>query len=325
MTPSDDRLLSYVVERDVDLALVQLLLTSSEFRAWFVKQLGLGETIETFSGVRHSVTTRTGESDIVFGFETSAGRSVLVLIENKIDAAMQDRQAERYFERGENYVSRNECDDFSVCLVAPTGYISESKRGAFDVAISYEEIVDELKSQDHDGTVFFLKVFEQALAKQIPTDNSDVTAAIRRRLLPKLEHFPEVQVYEDGTTNKLLRLESTHESHPWIVLYNAYVPGGDDGDRTIVRINLTGRKDGTAADRDPLIPVFQDELPLPDGYELMERPMDIVRKDVVRTDFDSHEEYIDAVVNELQTLVEFYHPLLTETVESEDAAYNVGL
>ena len=39
----------------------------------------------------------------------------------------------------------------------------------------------------------------------------------------------------------------------------------------------------------------------------MGRPMDIVRKDVLKTDFDSREEYIDAVVDELQTLVEFYY------------------
>jgi hypothetical protein len=279
--------------------------------------------MDAFSGVRHSVTTRTGESDIVFGFETAAGRSVLVLVENKIDATMQDRQAERYVERGENYLSSGKCDEFDVCLVAPTGYISESKREAFDTAISYEEIVDELESLDHDGTAFFLEVFEQALSKRVPADNSDMTAAIRRRLMPKLEGYPEVQVYKN--TNTQLRLESTHESHPWVVLYNAYVPGGDDGNRTVVRINLTGHEDGTAADRKPLVSVFRDGLPLPDGYELMNRPMDIVRKDVSKTHFDSREEYIDAVVDEIQTLVEFYHPLLIEAGEGEDAIDDVGL
>lgn len=39
MSMTDDEMLSYVVERDIDLLFVQVIETASEFRSWFIDQL----------------------------------------------------------------------------------------------------------------------------------------------------------------------------------------------------------------------------------------------------------------------------------------------
>ena len=315
MTISDDQLLSYVVERDIDLVFVQLIQTSPEFRDWFIDQIDFEQSVDEFLGVRHSVTTDTGESDVEVGFKTVDGENLLVLVENKIDASMQDRQVERYFERGENYLSNDEWDAFKVCLIAPKNYVSESKRRAFDTVVVYEEIIDETESIDHDGSEFFSEVFQQSLAKRIPADNSDLTSTIRQRILSKLDELSGVRIYQTSKTQ--VRLESTHENHPSVVLYNAYVPGRYDGNKTIVRINLTGRDDAPKEERELLRPLFLEDLPIPDGFEPTDRSMDIIRKEIDRSNFASRNEYIDCIVTELLGLIEFYYPLLVKEAPLE--------
>jgi len=311
MTFTDDPTVSYVVERDIDLVLVQLLPTSSEFRRWFAKRLDLeaGSELE-FLGVRQSVFTDNGESDVEVGFETRTGAHHAVLIENKIDASMQDRQAERYYERGENYLE-DEWDAFSVCLVAPEGYVGQKERREFGSIVTYEGLMDAIESLGHDGTEFFEAMFERSLEKRIPADHSDLTAAIRQRILSKVDPLPELRVYQ--TSNTQVRLESTHVDHPPPVLYNAYIPGQYDGERAEIRVNLTGKESYSDETVSALQELFSENLESPAGFERRERPMDVVRKDIARDEFDSHEAYVESIATELYTLIDFYHGRLVES------------
>jgi len=307
---SEKEMLSYVVERDIDLVFVQLLQTSPKFRDWFFNQLDLDEPVNEFLGTRHSVMTSNGESDIEVGFKTSSGQCTIVLIENKIDEALQDRQVERYFERGEFYLSNEDWDTFEVCLTAPENYVTGNKNQGFDTIVSYEDSINQIQSIEHDGKDFFLVMFREALAKRVAADHSDMTAAIRQGILSKIEELPRVKHYK--VSNTQVRLESTHKRHPSAVLYNVYIPGPHDGNRAIVRINLTGRDGVSEATRESLLPIFLEQLNQPEGYEKRDRPMDVVRKEIYRNDFESQDEYINQIVIEVCDLIRYYHPRLVE-------------
>lgn len=145
---------SSVRERDIDSIVVQLVRTSPPFREWFRNQFPADGEREQFLGVSRSVENVHGESDIEIAFEASPGNRHLVLIEDKIDASFQDNQAERYFKRGEKYVENGVCDEYSVGLIAPDGYVDESARDSFDAVVSYEDIVARLESVSHEGSRF---------------------------------------------------------------------------------------------------------------------------------------------------------------------------
>jgi hypothetical protein len=307
----ENETVSYVVERDIDLAVVQLVRTSSDFRNWFVNQLNLDRPVTDFIGIRQSVTTSTGESDIEVGLETNDGNHI-VLIENKIDASMQDRQVERYFERGEDYLDQKDWDSFTVCLTAPESYIGQSEEQGFEAIVTYEEMMEKAESIEHDGSEFVTALFEESLSKRSPTDNSDLTSEVTNGILSDLGEPTDIRSYQKSNTQ--VRLESTHERHPWFVLYNAYIPGSHDGDKAIVRINLTGRQEVSTSEIEEEIeevrPIFEENQP--EEFEYKDRSMDIVRKDLVRDEFSSQEEYINSIISELRELIEFYHPTLVQ-------------
>lgn len=69
------------------------------------------------------------------------GQTQRLLIENKVNAQLQPRQAERYQARGQTYITRAECGAFLTVLVAPRAYLGPlgSPRG-FDSCVSYEQV-----------------------------------------------------------------------------------------------------------------------------------------------------------------------------------------
>lgn len=130
---------SRVIERDVDLLLAEELASSRQFLSWFLGSLGIQGTI-TVRSVEHSVSGPSGESDLEVFFECD-GRSLAVLIEDKIDAAFQPRQEQRYRQRGRAYVRKKKCEEFRTVLVAPSKYLGdEPEKHGFDAALSYEDI-----------------------------------------------------------------------------------------------------------------------------------------------------------------------------------------
>jgi hypothetical protein len=130
-----------VIERDVDLLLLEEFFSSPGFAEWFAKAIGLkaGMTLEQ---VRHSVNTPSGESDLELWL-SCGGKVIAILIEDKIGAAFQPQQAERYRKRGESYVRRGKCGEYLTVLVAPTDYVSDSNEGCgFDKVVTYEEVAE---------------------------------------------------------------------------------------------------------------------------------------------------------------------------------------
>ena len=130
-----------VCERDIDLLLLEEFVASENFRAWFLSQLGINEIVSLVDAAR-SVTTASGESDLEFTVKGLEG-NIRVLVENKVDAAFQPRQAERYAERADDYLQNMDFAQVITVLVAPEVYFSDDDDdGGFNYQINYEQVLE---------------------------------------------------------------------------------------------------------------------------------------------------------------------------------------
>lgn len=132
---------SGVVERDIDFLLVEEFVAPDGFLTWFLGRIGLSEPYETVA-ITHSAKTATGETDIELTVR-SGSTTLILLLENKIDANLQPRQADRYRERASRYVSEGQCSACITVLVAPKAYFGgEVQPFGFDRSVTYEDILE---------------------------------------------------------------------------------------------------------------------------------------------------------------------------------------
>ena len=142
--------ISNVTERDIDLLLLEEFVVSPSFASWFAELtagLTLGDNAVCYA--QRSVTSTFGESDLIIAMTIGDDLVHYLLIENKVAASFQPRQADRYLERGEEHKSRGECVAFTTVLVAPEQYfgVPQSMHG-FHAVVSYEAIQDWFNSSE---------------------------------------------------------------------------------------------------------------------------------------------------------------------------------
>lgn len=126
-----------VCERDIDLLLLEEFVASPDFRSWFLSQIGTEQTA-TLAEACRSVKTMNGESDLELIFHDSSGL-VKILIENKVDAAFQPNQPQRYAERAERYRCLGTYREIITVVMAPEVYFgNESSAFGFDAKVTYE-------------------------------------------------------------------------------------------------------------------------------------------------------------------------------------------
>lgn len=152
-----------VTERDIDLLIIEELFANVDFFNWIVRYT-VKEPDLKFAKAFHSLSDETGETDIAVLCENQ-NEKILLLIENKIDADFQPKQAERYRLRGENHISKNECDKFYTLLVAPKQYIANNDE--FDFYIEYELLKDYFKQWRIDiyRSKFKIELLDLAIEK----------------------------------------------------------------------------------------------------------------------------------------------------------------
>jgi hypothetical protein len=139
-----------VCERDVDLLLLEEFVASPGLLEWFLPKIELPPGMTLVSAER-SITRSTGESDLELTLATES-RITKVLIENKVDAVFQPRQAERYRERAARYVQAGVCTSAVTVLFAPEAYYSNAANGfAFDRPLSYESLLHWFEDSRHLG------------------------------------------------------------------------------------------------------------------------------------------------------------------------------
>jgi hypothetical protein len=134
--------LTSVVERDIDLLLLEEFAANQQFALWFARNCNLNSLGDKpVLRVSHSVTRSSGESDLEVAFLLNDKSVWYLLIENKVVAGFQPRQAERYRERGDFYVKNGECTGYTSVLLAPKAYLgSDCERFGFDYCVTYESI-----------------------------------------------------------------------------------------------------------------------------------------------------------------------------------------
>lgn len=136
--------ISGVCERDMDLFLIEELVADRDLLVWLFTRCDLvGEPDFDELAFTHSAVVGNGESDVEVRAKLKDGRSIVILIENKVDASFQPRQAERYRERAEDFCRSGLVHAAVTLLFAPSCYIGEnSGNHGFDITLTYEELRD---------------------------------------------------------------------------------------------------------------------------------------------------------------------------------------
>ncbi len=303
-------------EQEVDFIIVQLLETSVDFRQWLVSQAVPDLELSGYLGsVMHATYAGEGESDVEFGFRSVSGDQHLVLIEDKIDASKQPDQVERYFNRGQYRVDRGSWDSFTVCLLAPESYVSDGDEAEFDSIIRYEDVLDFLEDATHDSAAFFSKVFESGMrrGRSPTTDASDVLRSIADQFQARTEIPDLVQTVD---LKKRAGFQSTHPQHPDAVQYDVYIAETGMKGRSTVRLQITSDEGLTDSEREALKSIASQHVDALSDYESYPgRKKNIISTKVWHEDAiqnPEYDSYVDAIVDELITLSETFHPLFVE-------------
>lgn len=193
-----------VCERDVDLLLLEEFIASDSFRNWFLCAAGIQAQSFRLVQAARSVTFSNGESDLELTFESDDGNRTRFLIENKIAAGLQPRQAERYQERGESYCRRGLCHQFRTVLIAPARYFGEDRnRKGFDTVLTYEAIRDQIRLADNGRVLYrdymLTKAIEKAELGWQPIEDGPVTRFWERYWELTCEIAPELGLKKPGS------------------------------------------------------------------------------------------------------------------------------
>ena len=134
-----------LIERDINILLLEETRLSPAFQNWFVSKMTNGEMrfkrfIET---VHLPVDSEVGTIDVLFLFENDQNRRCAFLIENKMDRPQEPVIARRYFDFGERGLYAGKWDEYLTCLMAPQDYFdSLSDDEFFSGYLSYEDLAD---------------------------------------------------------------------------------------------------------------------------------------------------------------------------------------
>jgi len=197
-----DLLLPRLYERDIDVLLQEELIFNDAVNAIFRDALKLDGSFR-IQKCRLSVVDETGETDLfaVFSF---GNRSGALLIENKIDAAFQPRQPQRYRERAISLASGVEFDQVFCVLVAPRGYFRSGADGFshFDAIVSYEDIAaameNEAMPRSKHRAALVLRAMGQAQTSYIMAPVVEVGALWERIYRMATTEFSELNMNPPG-------------------------------------------------------------------------------------------------------------------------------
>lgn len=201
---SENILIGGVLERDIDLLLLEEFLSCPYFQQWFVSKISdvdLGKCV----WASRSVTHATGESDLEVVFEDESKCRTRLLIENKVAASLQPQQAERYSLRARSYMAREDCGRSLTVLCAPSRYFgnSQSCKG-FDSRITHEAILDWFRDARHLGPrrLYKMALLESAIVKGTlgyqPREDAAVTAFWKWYWRLSQDVAPELEMREPG-------------------------------------------------------------------------------------------------------------------------------
>ncbi|NBK25333.1 MAG: hypothetical protein EOM68_25340, partial [Spirochaetia bacterium] len=196
----ETHILEAVAERDIDLLILEELIVSQEFAQWFYLENHLALPSQNNAKAFHSVSdAELGESDIVVLYENGHA----ILVENKIDATVQEKQALRYILRGEKGLSRGYWTSYSTCIMAPDSYLeSVADVQNYQATISYESIRDWFEAHDSVRYQFKKYMIQEAIEqnrrgyKAIP--DALVTSFWKDYWNYSIRNYPDLRMAQPG-------------------------------------------------------------------------------------------------------------------------------
>lgn len=151
-------------ERDIDIMLIEEMHCNSTFISWIASRVEI-ETA-TLVSAQHSVYKGNGETDVLAIVDTPNGR-IALMIEDKIGAAMQPRQAERYHERGKQLCAAEPATvGYKTVLCAPRSYLSSISLQYWDAKLPFEDIADWFAKQNNPRSDWRRNVLLDAIKRQ---------------------------------------------------------------------------------------------------------------------------------------------------------------
>lgn len=231
--------LASVHERDVDLLLMEEFHVSPSFTTWFAGEVGVPEA--SFDGAWHSVTDADGETDLLL-LVTANTKRIAILIENKVGAAEQDRQDERYHLRAARAQNEGKYDAFVTCMCAPETYLdSLSTASLYQAKVSYEAVMGWFDRSDDARSRWRRAVVAEAVAQSRRGYNMIVNESVSA-------FHTEFWQYLQANHPKLIMRRPTPKGNKsnWILFKGAGFPK-DVGfhiklDQSVVELGFNGRQ-----------------------------------------------------------------------------------
>lgn len=161
-----DAKIECVLERDTDLLFLEEWCVNVEFAQWVLEQFEIFEKFFRFDGY-HSVTDpQYGESDLLLVAENDSNK-IAMLLENKVDAIAQERQAERYFLRAEKIKQELEISHVAVGIIAPNDYLRNNQEANnYPVRVSYESVAEWFAAKTDTRSKYRAAVIKAAIEKE---------------------------------------------------------------------------------------------------------------------------------------------------------------
>jgi hypothetical protein len=197
---TNDEILPRLYERDIDVLLQEELIFNGILRAVFVTALSLSDELQ-INQCGLSVVDVTGETDLVADFSSGTMRGK-ILIENKIDAAFQPLQPQRYKDRVE--AIKQQGHSCYCVLIAPSSYLRSNPEGIsyFNGTISYEDLASAIGAEStpraNYRAALVMRAVEQAKKSYILIPAENVTAFWNRVYQLACAEYPELKMKRPG-------------------------------------------------------------------------------------------------------------------------------
>lgn len=183
-----------VLERDIDLLVINKIINDRKILNFFVEKVGLSN-YELFSVEHSHMDLELGESDITI-IVKKENKKIALLIENKIDAPAMDLQPERYIKRGNKGIESNLYDDFKVFIIAPKQYITSNIYAEkYPNKISYEEL-KEIMNDDEYAISLLDKAIEEKEKGYMVLENKMVTEFWKKYYAFIKNNYPKIKIHE---------------------------------------------------------------------------------------------------------------------------------
>ncbi len=156
--------LKKVYEHDMDLLILEEFVSNNKFAKLFLDKLNLPDDY-IIEQALHSYSDEDGESDLTFVLKYP-DKTVVLMIEDKIDATTMTGQSQRYHLRAQRMFPNGE---YYIMLAAPEDYHREHATDVdadYDYRITYEELHDYFQTQTTIRSRHKLAVIETALREK---------------------------------------------------------------------------------------------------------------------------------------------------------------